>query len=127
MKKLFGIFLLVIAILFFTNCNNSSMVAKVTLEGYVYDSVSGKPIEGMWVYLWGCSYDDKDQQQYTPFVIGQAQTDVSGRFYLHDDAARSNRYGLIVNNRTIPGSFAFGTDNNWLKANCSKIYYNTLK
>ncbi len=102
------------------------MVAKVTLEGYVYDSLGGKPVEGVWIYLYGCSYDDKDQQQYTPFIIGQAVTDVSGRFYLHDDAARSQRYGLVVNKHTLKGSFNFGTNNNWLKANFSKIYLNNL-
>jgi hypothetical protein len=126
MKKV-GIPILLAAIVFLhTHCNNSSMVLKVTLEGYVYDSLGGKPVNGTWVYLYGCSYDDKDQQQYTPFIIGQAQTDVSGRFYIHDNAARSNRYGLTINNHIIKGSFGFGTNNNWLKANCAKIYLNKL-
>jgi len=109
-----------------TNCNSKSMLAKVTLQGYVYDSVGGKPVEGVWVYLYGCTYDDKDQQQYTPYIVGQAKTDVSGSFYIHDDAARSNRYGLIINGHTLSGSFAFGTNANWLKQNGSTIYLNKL-
>lgn len=129
MKKLSNIILVAVffAIVFLTtSCNDASMTSKVTLEGYVYDSLGGKPVNGQWVVLYACGYDDKDNPQCQPYVVGQAQTDISGRFYIHDDAARSNRYGLVVNKQTIAGGLNFGCDANWLKANCSKIYLNKL-
>jgi hypothetical protein len=129
MKKLYKIIFAIVILGFVflnTGCNNSSMFAKVTLQGYVYDSLGGKPVEGVWVYLYACEYDGKDDAACQPIRVGQAQTDVSGRFYLHDDAARSHRYGLMINDRLISGSLSFGTDANWLKANCSMIYLNKL-
>jgi hypothetical protein len=125
MKKI-GTLILFAAIVFLnTSCNNASMVAKVTLEGYAYDSLGGKPVNGLWVYLYACEYDGKDDAQCQPYLVGQAQTDISGRFYLRDDAARSNRYSLVINGHGM-GEFNFGVDNSWLKANCAKIYLNKL-
>jgi len=105
-------------------CSNSKLFGKITFEGYVYDSLGGKPVQGIWVSLNACDGNSQDDQCES-YNVGQAQTDVSGRFYIHDDAARSDRYAVWINGSTIGGLNA-GNGADWLKANYSMIYLNKL-
>ena len=127
MKNTSKIFLFAILLgiaLLNTTCGDKRAFAKVTLEGYVYDSLGGKPVSGIWVILYACeSGQQKDECQ--SYLVGQAQTDVSGRFYIHDDAARSGRYAILINGRG-PYGFTGLCDADWLKQNFSKIYLNKL-
>ncbi len=123
-SKLFLFVILLGVMLLNTTCSNSKLFGKVTFEGYVYDSLGGKPIRGIWVSLSACDGNSQDDQCES-YPVGQAQTDVSGHFYIRDDAARSNRYAVALNGSPI-GGLNYGNDANWLKANFSMIYLNKI-
>jgi hypothetical protein len=125
MKKIPKILLAAIllgVILLYTTCSNKKAFAKITLQGYVYDSLGGKPVSGIWVFLEACNAG------YQPslcdgYIVGQAQTDVSGRFYIHDDAARSNRYNLRVDGTSaFVGNYGYDATADYMAANCAMIY-----
>ena len=103
-----------------TTCGDKRSLSKVTIEGYLYDSLGGKPINGAWLVLYACE-SGVQRNQCQSYLVGQAQTDASGHFYIHDDAARSDRYSLIANNYEI-GGFNYYCTADWLKEYCSVIY-----
>ena len=125
MKKTSHIFLFAILlglILLHTTCSNKKTFEKISLEGYLYDSLGGKPVSGRWVILWACDAGHQESQ-CDAYIVGQAQTDVSGRFYIHDDAARSNRYLLRVDGTSIGiGGLSYDATADLMKTNCAMIY-----
>ena len=106
-------------IMFLNNtCSKEKMFSKVTFEGYVYDSLGGKPVEGVWIGLGACvPMTAKSLCDW--FVVGQSKTDAAGHFYIHDNAARSDRYSPILNGHPI-GSLNISGDE--LSIKYSKIY-----
>jgi protocatechuate 3,4-dioxygenase beta subunit len=124
MKKIPRIILAAIllgVILLHTTCNKKA-IEKITLQGYVYDSLGGKPVSGIWVILWACDAGYQ-KDQCDGYIVGQAQTDASGHFYIHDDAATSNRYNLRVVGTSIGiGNFEYDATSDWMNEHCATIY-----
>lgn len=89
--KIFFISALLAFAILTTTCSKERYLLKVTWEGHLYDSAGGKPVAGYWITLYACDPMDGHNQCGT-FKVGQAQTDASGYFKIHDNAARSDRY-----------------------------------
>ena len=122
-SKIF-LFAILFAIMLLNTTCDKKLLTKVTFDGYVYDSLGGKPVKGIWVTLYACKAGYQGSQ-CTSYQVGQAQTDASGHFHIHNDAASSNNYGVQVN-----GFGPFGLQNSddeyWLQHNFSTIYLNEL-
>lgn len=103
-----------------TTCNKRAF-AKVTWQGTVWDSLGGKPVQGIWVSLLACNAGDQESQ-CEHFTVGQAETDASGHFYIHDDAARSNRYSPRIREAILNGNFILNEAQ--LNSSFSNIYLN---
>jgi len=90
------IFLFVGYILLFllnNNCNKN-WISKITCHGYVSHQ-NGTPAEGVWVYLSACNaMSEKDECDN--YIVGQAKSDATGYYFIHDDAAMSDRYCLSL-------------------------------
>jgi hypothetical protein len=106
-----------------TTCSDDRWFAKVTYEGYVYDSLGGKPVEGIWVSLEACERGIQRDQCQT-YVVGQSKTDVSGRFYIHDNAAKSGRYTPVINGVYIDSDI--NTPASKLSSSYKYIYLNKV-
>jgi hypothetical protein len=112
LSKVFIPILLLVIIILNTNCEKK-IFSKVTYEGYLYDTIGGKPIQGVWIVLQACDAPNT-QDECDNYTVGQSVTDASGHFYIHNDAARSNRYSVEING-TFNGTFLTTEDD--LKTN----------
>jgi hypothetical protein len=120
--KLF-LFVILLGIMFLTTTCNKRAFAKVTWQGTVWDSLGGKPVQGIWVTLIACNAGDgEDQCDY--YTVGQSITDASGHFYIHDDAARSNRYSPCIGEAISNGNFILNEAQ--LNSSFSNIYLNQI-
>ena len=75
-------------------CSKERWFAKITYEGTVcYSRATMKPAPGIWVYLYACE-PQSSSFQCKAFIVGQDLTDADGHFKIHDNAARSDKYGI---------------------------------
>jgi hypothetical protein len=107
-SKIFFVLILLGVIFISLSCSKEKSFSKVTYEGYVYDSLGGSPVAGVWVVLDACNPFDGNEECST-FGVGQSKTDNYGHFYIHDNAARSNRYFPNINRR-FPINFSWKSD-----------------
>jgi|ERR1700741_3657038 hypothetical protein len=111
MKTLKRLFILAIfsGLIFLNTTCNKKAFTEITIQGYVYDTIGGKPVKGEWVSLDACvTGDSRDQCNY--FRVGQSVSDAKGHFYIHNEAATSNRYSIYVNGNFNYGGFSSTAD-----------------
>jgi hypothetical protein len=124
MKKI--ITTLALACLIFTNVGcKKKLFKKITFEGVVYDhKTNGVPVAGIKVTLKACGGGSGDKVMtcsYDQFTIGEATTDASGHFYIHNKAASSDVYFVY----TTPASKLASPDGVYgkdLNSRYSEIY-----
>jgi protocatechuate 3,4-dioxygenase beta subunit len=95
LSKIFFVLILLGFTFLNTTCNKKAFT-KITWQGYVYDTINGKPVEGVWISLNACDAGDS-HEECSFFRVGQSVSDAKGHFYIHNEAARSNRYEISVN------------------------------
>ena len=125
MKLVSKIFLFVILLgimLLNATCKRKAF-EKVTWQGTVWDSLGGKPVQGIWVSLVACDAGNQESQ-CNNFTVGQAETDASGHFYIHDNAARSDRYSPKIGEAFL--DIQFGQSGAQLNSNFGNIYLNQI-
>ena len=122
-SKIFFIVILLGIVCLNTTCSDERWLFNVTFKGYVYDSLGGKPVEGIWVGLRACESGDQGNECQM-YQVGQAKTDASGYFYIHDNAARSNRYTPVVHDIILDGNV--NTAGSALSTSYKYIYLNKI-
>ncbi|MFI5141139.1 MAG: hypothetical protein ACHQII_02180 [Bacteroidia bacterium] len=100
--------------LFCLTCSKERWFSKITYEGTVYYSrATMKPAPGIWVCLLACD-PGEITHQCNNFRVGQALTDANGHFKIHDNAARTDYYGVQLMpdslNNPIRGDFNISGD-----------------
>ncbi len=123
LPKIFFIIILVGVVFLNTTCSDERWLFKVTFKGYVYDSLGGKPVEGIWVSLRACESGEQ-RNQCQMYDVGQAKTDASGYFYIHDNAARSGRYTPFIRGVNLDGNV--NTTASMLSSKYKYIYLNKI-
>lgn len=72
-------------------CSKQRKLGKVICEGYIYDTIGGKGVEGISVSLEACN--PRDGRNFcATFKLGSTTTNASGYYKINEKPARSGRY-----------------------------------
>ena len=104
-----------------TTCTKQKFFSYVNYEGFVYDSLGGKEVQGVQVVLNACT-TKRSSDNCSSFEVGKSTTDGSGHFKIHEKAARYGRYQVYVNGQSLH-FFNYTTSESDLSKNSYKIIY----
>lgn len=112
-------------IMFSATCSKKRLFKKMSYEGTLLDTIGGAPVSGVCIYLRACIPTAKEQCDM--YDVGQCYTDASGHFSIHEKAARSDRYEIIIGGGRLSNILIFeqsGISESRLKEKYSIIYLN---
>ena len=102
MKSKVILLIIIVAIFFLPNCGKQYLNKYITWEGYIFDTIGGKPVSGVSLQLNACLPGNADSQYScsggnSEFTIGTATTDSKGYFKIYGKAARTDNYFPMIN------------------------------
>ncbi len=109
LSKIALIFILGGIVFLNATCSKQKWFKKVTYEGRIYDSLGGHPIQRVYISLNACD-PSSHNDECNNFSLGQTSTDAEGHFSIHNKAARSNRYDIVVKGTHISPFFRISGD-----------------
>ena len=117
-SKIFFFIILVSVFVSNTTCKKN-IFSKIKYEGYVFDSIGGKPAIGINIRLSACA-SKSAKNNCTSYDVGSCLTNSEGYFKIEANAARSNRYAIDAFYTDIHTSFDL------TKADLTSGRYSTL-
>jgi hypothetical protein len=124
-KHILLLFAFVALVLLNTTCTKEKWFSKIDYQGVLLDTIGGHPAGGVWITLQACEPTSKDECDF--YLVGQCVTDANGHFKIHDNAASSNRYMIIINGGKYsyePMMGNWGLSEDELHNNYSTLYLN---
>ncbi len=112
-------FIILVGVIFSNTTCKKNIFSKIKYEGYVFDSIGGKPAKGINIRLSACA-SKSAKNDCTTYDVGSCVSNSEGYFKIEAIAARSDRYAIDAFYTDIHTSFRL------TKSDLTSGKYNTL-